>query len=135
MSFPSEASFHSQSGYFLFKIGKIWVTSYNLYVRLSIKSGFAIGQTHLILSRFACSIRTEQVKAIKRPDPFEALMPRRYPSTAPRSILADPIPGCYNLLSNDAPVAQRIERGSPKAEVVGSTPAWGARSEPSRTVL
>ena len=34
------------------------------------------------------------------------------------------MPSCYNLF--DAPVAQRIERGSPKAVVVGSTPAWGA---------
>lgn len=31
---------------------------------------------------------------------------------------------CYNQIA--APVAQRTERGSPKAEVVGSTPAWGA---------
>jgi hypothetical protein len=32
---------------------------------------------------------------------------------------------CYNLAQ--APVAQWIERGTPKAEVVGSIPARGAR--------
>ena len=31
-----------------------------------------------------------------------------------------------DIILLNAPVAQRTERGSPKAEVVGSTPAWGA---------
>ena len=31
-------------------------------------------------------------------------------------------------ISLPAPVAQRIERGSPKAEVGGSTPSWGAET-------
>ncbi len=30
-----------------------------------------------------------------------------------------------DIILTPAPVAQWIERGSPKAEVVGSTPAWG----------
>ncbi len=38
------------------------------------------------------------------------------------------IPYFHAIISAKAPVAQWIERSSPKAEVVGSTPAWGTLS-------